>query len=157
MNRNMVIGLIVLILLVGGSVLFAMSRNNSSPAVTSVEPLPTTVVEPTQNDTQMPASSPSSTGSAMSDIKEFTVTGSGFKFTPVTLTVKQGDTVRVTYKNAGGMHDFVIDEFNVKTKVLADGGEETVEFVANQKGSFEYYCSVGNHRAMGMKGTLVVE
>jgi plastocyanin len=32
-----------------------------------------------------------------------------------------------------------------------------IEFVANKKGKFEYYCSVGEHRAMGMKGNLVVE
>jgi plastocyanin len=29
--------------------------------------------------------------------------------------------------------------------------------VADKKGTFEYYCSVGQHRALGMKGKLVVE
>jgi len=36
-------------------------------------------------------------------------------------------------------------------------GTTSVEFVADQEGAFEYYCSVGNHRQQGMKGTLIVE
>ncbi|MEY4731380.1 MAG: hypothetical protein RL681_326, partial [Candidatus Parcubacteria bacterium] len=46
--------------------------------------------------------------------------------------------------------------FNAATKVLTDGQSETIEFVANKAGTFEYYCSVGSHRQMGMKGTLTV-
>lgn len=89
-------------------------------------------------------------------VKEFTVTGSNFRFAPATLTVKKGDTVKITFKNSGGMHDFVIDEFNARTKQIQGGAQETITFVADKAGSFEYYCSVGNHRAMGMKGTLTV-
>ena len=33
----------------------------------------------------------------------------------------------------------------------------TAEFTADKVGSFEYYCSVGSHRSMGMKGVLKVE
>jgi uncharacterized cupredoxin-like copper-binding protein len=32
-----------------------------------------------------------------------------------------------------------------------------VQFVADKTGTFEFYCSVGNHRQMGMVGTLVVQ
>ena len=85
-------------------------------------------------------------------VKEFTVTGSAFKFAPATLTVNKGDTVRITFK-----HDFVIDELGVKTQVINTGQEEVVEFVADTAGTFEYYCSVGNHRQMGMVGTLTVK
>ena len=73
------------------------------------------------------------------------------------MTVKKGDRVRITFKNSGGTHDFIIDEFNVATKRLNGGEQDAVEFTADKTGSFEYYCSVGSHRAMGMKGTLVVE
>ena len=89
-------------------------------------------------------------------VKEFTVEGLKFSFTPDLVTVKKGDTVRITFKNLDGFHDLVIDEFNVRTKQIPIG-EETIEFVADKAGSFEFYCSVGNHRAMGMKGTLVVQ
>ena len=90
-------------------------------------------------------------------VKEFTVTASNFAFAPKTLSVNKGDTVRITFKNSGGNHDWVIDEFNARTKVLSAGQSETIEFVANESGSFEYYCSVGTHRQMGMVGTLLVQ
>jgi plastocyanin len=92
-----------------------------------------------------------------SPTKEFTLQGSNFKFDVKEIKVNKGDTVKVTFKSAGGTHDFVLDEFDVKTKVLSDGGEETVTFVADKTGEFEYYCSVGQHRQMGMVGKLIVE
>lgn len=78
-------------------------------------------------------------------------------FTPDTFAVNFGDAVRVTYRNALGTHDWTIDEFNAKTKLLNAGEEETVEFVADKKGTFEFYCSVPGHREAGMKGMLIVE
>src|SRR4029077_1440857 len=89
-------------------------------------------------------------------VHELTVSGSNFKFEPSTLTVKKGETVKITFKNTGGTHDFVIDQFKVATSRIQGGAQETVQFVADKTGSFEYYCSVGTHRQMGMKGTLVV-
>ena len=86
----------------------------------------------------------------------FTVTGSNFAFAPSAMTVKKGDNVVITFKNGDGFHDFVIDELNVRTAQIQDGAQETVTFVADKAGTFEYYCSVGQHRAMGMKGTLTV-
>lgn len=89
--------------------------------------------------------------------KEVMVTGSSFKFDPAEIKVKKGDTVKITFKNIGGRHDFTLPDFNVKTNTLQSGQEETVQFVADKTGTFEYFCSVGNHREMGMKGNLIVE
>ena len=86
----------------------------------------------------------------------FTVTGSNYAMSPKTLSVKKGDTVKITFTNAGGMHDFVIDEFSVRTNRIQGGASQTVTFVADKTGSFQYYCSVGQHRDMGMWGTLTV-
>ncbi|HEY4518695.1 MAG TPA: cupredoxin domain-containing protein [Candidatus Paceibacterota bacterium] len=114
-------------------------------------------------NSQQPATSTSSTnididaGVGLGTVKEFTVTGSNFAFTPTTMTVNKGDTVKITFKNADGTHDWKIDEFNAATKKIGSGESETIEFVADKAGTFEYYCSVGQHRAMGMKGTLVVK
>ena len=91
------------------------------------------------------------------NVKSFTVEGGNFTFTPNMITVAKGDTVRITFKNTEGFHDLIIDEYNVKTKQLSTGQEETIEFVADKVGAFEYYCSVGSHRAMGMVGTLEVK
>ena len=88
--------------------------------------------------------------------KQITVTNSGMTFTTKTLSVKKGERVKITFKNAGGTHDFRVEGYNVGTKVIQGGQEESFEFVANKAGSFEYFCSVGNHRASGMWGTLTV-
>ncbi|OHA03244.1 MAG: hypothetical protein A3J58_00940 [Candidatus Sungbacteria bacterium RIFCSPHIGHO2_02_FULL_52_23] len=89
-------------------------------------------------------------------VTEFIITGANYSFTPSALKVKKGDTVRITLKNSGGLHDFVIDEFGVATKRINGGEEDTVTFVADKTGTFEFYCSVGSHRQMGMKGTITV-
>lgn len=93
----------------------------------------------------------------MADVREFKVVGTPFKFDVGEIRVKEGDTVRIVFTNSQGTHDLVIDEFNARTKITQTGEADTIEFVANKKGTFEYYCSVGNHRAMGMLGKLIVE
>jgi len=89
--------------------------------------------------------------------KSVTVEGGNFKFTPNTITVTKGDTVKITFKNMEGFHDLVIDEFQIRAKQIPAGQEETIQFVADKPGSFEFYCSVGTHRKMGMVGTLEVK
>ncbi|OGC51192.1 hypothetical protein A2W32_05625 [candidate division WWE3 bacterium RBG_16_37_10] len=100
-------------------------------------------------------STPPTTG--ITEVKEFTIKGSNFKFDVTEIKVKLGDKVKLTFENTGGFHDWNLDEFNVSTKTLNSGEKETVEFVASKAGTFEYYCSVGQHRQMGMKGNLIVE
>lgn len=89
--------------------------------------------------------------------KSFSVEASNFAFSLKEIKVKQGDRVRITVTNKGGFHDWKLDEFSLATKQLQADQSETIEFVADKRGTFEYYCSVGQHRAMGMKGNLIVE
>lgn len=98
------------------------------------------------------------TADTKADVKSFTVEGSNFKFSTSEIKVKKGDTVKITFNNTGGFHDFVIDEFSgAKTKQIQGGSSETITFVADKTGTFEFYCSVGSHRQMGMKGKFIVE
>lgn len=89
--------------------------------------------------------------------KDIMVEGGSYYFKPNQLRVKKGDTVKIIFNNVDGTHDFVIDEFNVKTNQITAGKQETVTFVADKAGTFEFYCSVGPHRQMGMRGKLIVE
>jgi len=100
------------------------------------------------------ASTPESTAMMQGSIQ---IEGGTYYFAPDTITVKKGEPVTITFTSAGGMHDFVIDEFNVRTKRVSEGESDTVMFTPDKAGTYEFYCSVGNHRQMGMKGTLVVE
>ena len=90
-------------------------------------------------------------------VKEFTISGKNFSFTPSIITVKKGNKVKITFENTSGFHDFKIDEYGVTTKQTQSPTIEILEFTADKVGSFKYYCSVGTHRSMGMKGTLIVE
>ena len=102
----------------------------------------------------------------MDDTKGETVTfvlsGENFRFLrdgaeAPTLRVKEGDTVRIEFTSIDGFHDWGVDEFDAVTERVNTGGSTVVEFVADKKGTFEYYCSVGSHRAQGMYGNIIVE
>lgn len=162
MDSTKIIVAVVLVLLLGGGAYFYFQNQNSM-----MQPNGGVSATPSSNAMMEASTSPATSDQMMASdssmttegtVKEFTVEGSNFKFMPSTMTVNKGDTVRIIFKNTGGFHDFVIDEFEgAKTKQIGANATETIEFVADKTGSFEYYCSVGNHRGMGMKGTLTVK
>lgn len=139
MNKT-VLGIIVFLVVlggIGGFLLVSSSRPSSVPV-----------------EAQNIASSPSATPGG--NVKEFTVEGTNFAFSPTEITVNKGDTVKITFKDNDGMHNLVIDGYKLSTNIISGGSQDTVQFVADKAGSFEYYCSVANHRDQGMSGTLVV-
>lgn len=89
--------------------------------------------------------------------KSFTILGSNFAYDIKEMRVNKGDKVAVTFRSVDGFHDWVVDEFDATTEKVSTGNETTVTFVADKTGEFEYYCSVGSHRAQGMIGNLIVE
>ena len=117
------------------------------------EPIPVPTPEPATTTPAAPTPTPNPVSSG---VKVFTITGTNFSFSPTKLSVKKGDKVTITFDNVAGFHDFKIDEFNVASKKISGGGKDVVTFTADKTGTFEYYCSVGQHRQMGMKGTLTV-
>lgn len=86
----------------------------------------------------------------------FNISAKNFEFSEDVIEVKVGQTVTINLTSEDGFHDFVIDEFNVATDQVNTGQSSSVTFVADQAGEFEFYCSVMQHRQMGMVGTLVV-
>ena len=129
MNRNLILAIIAIIILAGGGIYLNSNRNKSAPvAVTQKE-----------------------------DVKIFTISASSFKFQPSEIRVDKGDRVKIVLNNTKGFHDWVIDEFDARTKQIQGPAKETVEFTADKTGTFEYYCSVGQHRQNGMVGKLIVE
>jgi len=92
----------------------------------------------------------------------FTLTGENFKFVMdgkdnPTLRVKQGERVRIAFTSTQGLHDWVLDEYSIATERVRDPNSTSLAFIADKAGTFEYYCSVGKHRANGMKGLFIVE
>lgn len=159
-NKTLMAGLVVVIVLIGGIILLTNKgkTNQNTPvetAVPQVQSRPTPTTSPTEEATSSMKKTEETT--AKGSVKEFTITGSPFKDVPNKISAKKGDMVKITFKNSLGTHDFVIDEFKVRTKILPAGGEETVQFVASKTGTYNYYCSVDSHRAQGMEGILTVE
>lgn len=86
------------------------------------------------------------------------VVGIDFEYDIKQIKVKKGDTVTINFKSNQGFHDWAIDEFRAFTKRVNEGeGITSVTFIADKVGTFQYYCSVMNHRQMGMLGYLIVE
>ena len=159
MNNKVISIVVILVLIAGGYLLFKNNAINPAPADTTgtTNTTDTTAVDTTNNPAPVVGGATGSVTVTAPAIKEFTVTGSNFSFAPNAISVNKGDTVKITFKNANGTHDFKIDEFNVATARIQGGQQETVTFVADKSGSFQYYCSVGTHRQMGMFGTLTVK
>ena len=84
------------------------------------------------------------------------VEAGSFYYKPNLIRVKKGEKIKLTLNSVSMMHDFNIDELGVKVPVTKSGSSSTVEFTASKVGEFQFYCSVGNHRAMGQVGTLIV-
>lgn len=88
--------------------------------------------------------------------KEFTMVATDFAFTPGVIEVNEGDTVILYITSTDVAHGIAIPEFNVKEE-LPLGEQKTVQFVADKKGTFNFYCNVycgDGHREM--TGSLVV-
>src|SRR3989339_1333185 len=134
MNANgkwWVVGIVaVVILAVGGGIW--MANKNSK----------TRKLENSKLETPMTASPAPTPEAVTGNVVEVTVAGSNYKFSPTTITALRGDTVRLTFKSMGGIHNLVIDQFEVETSQLGEGEEEEVEFVADKMGTFEYYCAI---------------
>lgn len=84
------------------------------------------------------------------------VKGVDFAFDTPEITVTEGDVVTINFESTEGFHDWVVDEFRAGTRQVRPGTPTSVTFTADKAGTYEYYCSVGSHRAMGMIGTLTV-
>ena len=88
---------------------------------------------------------------------EIRITAKKYDFTPNVITVRKGDRVRLMITALDRDHGIKIEAFRIDQK-LPKGEPVTVEFVADQAGTFPFQCSqfcgLGHKN---MKGTLVVE
>lgn len=106
------------------------------------------------------ASGRPSAGAAATKKLTFTArSGSALKFTRTNLTVRRG-TFRVTMINPSGAsfpHALEITRSGKekKTRTLQPGKRGAFT-IALKRGTYQFYCPVGGHRAAGMKGKITV-
>lgn len=148
-----VITFVILLILGGVYALFSQSQSKTPINTSKQSPSSNQTTNETQSESEISQEgSPDAEG-----VKTFEVEAGSFYFSPNTITVNEGDKVRVIIKSADQRHTFSLDEFNVGSPITEAGQTSIVEFTASRKGSFEFYCSVGEHRANGQIGTLIVQ
>lgn len=112
--------------------------------------MPTETTASTVEPTATPVSSPAP------NVKEFAVTVKQFEFVPSTITVTEGDTVKLAITSADVAHGFALPDFGV-SETIEPGKTTAVEFVASKKGTFSFFCNVPCGSGHGsMRGQLVV-
>lgn len=147
---------LVILALIGTATYLFLNRGNSTSQDTATTNTSSTSLagspESNTNDT------PSITVGEPNPTSPIAVEGGEFYFSPNEIKAKVGVPITITFTSKGKMmHDFVLDEFSVQSKTLKDSESETITFTPTKAGTFEFYCSVGSHRKMGMKGNLIVE
>jgi len=95
--------------------------------------------------------------SSTPQLKEFSITAKQWEFSPSTITVNKGDTVRITIKSIDVSHGFHLPDFNINQQINP-GKPVMVEFIADKTGNFPFSCSIlcgKGHK--GMTGELIVK
>jgi heme/copper-type cytochrome/quinol oxidase subunit 2 len=89
-------------------------------------------------------------------IREFTVEGNQFAFSPSRLDVQKDDLVKITFTARDMAHSFTIDEYRI-AKRAGQGQSVVFEFRADRSGTVAFYCNLsGDDRCRNMKGQLSV-
>jgi cytochrome c oxidase subunit 2 len=91
------------------------------------------------------------------DVSEIQVTARKYEFFPNVIKAKRGDHVRLVITALDRSHGFKLPAFHIDQK-LEKGEAVTVEFTADQAGTFvfecSHFCGLGHQK---MKGQLTVE
>ncbi len=99
---------------------------------------------------------PETTIATSAQVKEFTMTAKQWDFQPSTISVNQGDTVKLHINSIDVKHGFGLPTFNVQEE-LEPGKTIDIEFVADKKGTFSFFCTVQCGLGHGgMRGQLIV-
>ncbi len=89
---------------------------------------------------------------------DVTLTASEFAFEPGTVTVEEGERVRVVLENMGVLaHNVTIPALDAGTATIQSAKAAVVEFTAPEPGRYEIVCTVPGHEEAGMRATLRVE
>lgn len=143
MKKTMImIGVAGIIVIAGGTFLLTQKNKQVSP------PKELRGEELSKGDTDKKSNAPT---------QFINMEAGSFYYSIKEIRAKKGDKITIVMTSKDAMHDFTIDEMNVKSPTVKAGETATIEFTADKTGIFEYYCSVGQHKKMGQVGKLVVE
>jgi len=85
-----------------------------------------------------------------------TVQVEGMSFTPSDIEVPRGDELVVEFENTGTeLHDLTFGNGEASERI--NPGQSATVNVGVVGEEMDFWCSVSNHREMGMEGTVTVE
>ena len=110
-----------------------------------------------KSNVSSPATESTNTPVVANTTKSFSLTAKKWSFSPSTITVNKGDTVKLTITSTDVTHGFFLPDFDVNSTLTA-GKTTTVTFIASKTGSFTYSCSVycGDGHSE-MSGVLIIK
>ena len=98
-----------------------------------------------------------STSPDTTEVHEIKLTARKYEFIPNSIRVKKGDHVKLIVTGLDADHGFKLEPFQVDQE-LKKGEATTIEFTADQTGTFPFecshFCGIGHRK---MKGELIVE
>jgi len=90
-------------------------------------------------------------------VREIAMTAKKYEFSPSEIRAHPGETIRLVITALDRKHGFKLDAFGIDRQ-LPKGEAVTIEFTANQAGTFPFKCSKFCGFGHGkMKGELIVE
>ncbi len=81
--------------------------------------------------------------------------GGGFAFGPPAVRIETGTTVVWEWTGMGGLHNVVAEDGTFESGGPVTDPETTFEYTFSESGTWLYFCNP--HKALGMKGAVVVE
>jgi len=166
-GKRMIIGVIILVLVVilgiallkPGSQQDTSDSNNGLGGDSPDSNIPDdNVPDENENDDpeEDPVEDPVEEDEPQQQVREFEITAKRWEFSPNPIIVSEGDLVKLKIKSIDVTHGIRLSEFGVN-EILSPGNEVNVEFVADRKGSFSFFCTVtcGSGHS-NMRGTLIV-
>lgn len=161
-NKAQIIMVVVVGLIIIGLVVFWVTR--PSPDATNTNATNTsgqvtnTNTNRANNTNATNANKNSNTNSATPATRTTVeLTAKNYEYSQKEIRVSSGTTLTIKLTSNQGIHDVVFEGLDVASDRIASGETAEVTFDAKRKGTFTYYCSVGDHRQMGMVGKLIVE
>jgi plastocyanin len=151
----------------------AAATSNAPTAAPAATPSTTPSAAPAATPSPSPAAAPAAATGATHDV-QMLGDASGYRFNPVSLTIKRGDAVRWT-NVSGGPHNatFWPDSIPAGAQapltanmpgqtmpltgplLLTPNQTYTISFANVPPGTYKYYCTP--HLALGMKGVIQVQ
>lgn len=92
--------------------------------------------------------------------KTIKVSGTEYSFSPSTIKVEKGQSVKVSFRNEGSIsHNLVIPDLGVGSEVIGAGRTSSFTFTAPKSGTFpiRFECTIPGHAESGMTGEVTLQ